>query len=57
MDANRVISTLGLDGSNLEASVHRLLNTPGGRTVALALKGDAALAFLDILQKVLVICS
>jgi hypothetical protein len=46
------ISILGLDTSNLAVSVHGLLNAPDRRESALALKGDAAQAFLTILQKV-----
>jgi hypothetical protein len=44
------ISTLGLDQRNLEASVHDLLISSHAKVV-LGFTGDAAVAFLDVLQK------
>jgi hypothetical protein len=46
------LSALGLDGTNLEVSVHELLGAPDRTEAALALTGDIARDFLDILQKV-----
>jgi hypothetical protein len=46
------VSDLGLDEKNLEASVSELLDSPHRTKAALALTGERAREFLDILQTV-----
>lgn len=53
--ANDAVATLGLDASDMEASVYDMLNTSKRRKAAVLLKGEAARHFLDILQTVRVL--
>ena len=50
--ASHPISVLGLDETNLEASVYNVLSDGPGENMALSLTEDSARSFLDILQKV-----
>lgn len=52
LEASDVIVALGLNASDLEASVYDMLSTSKRRKAAVSLKGEAARHFLDILQNV-----
>ena len=53
--ADDAVVTLGLDASDIEASVYDMLSTSKRRKAAVLLKGEGARHFLDILQTVRVL--